>query len=94
MVGQHNTHPASFLLQFVHWSICDTKAVQLGAGVPMFVLEAVDTALDELHVVLGECAGLVCEDVLHLQEIWLGETRKKKKKHKVFPQIIKILIPM
>lgn len=63
----HNTHPASFLLQFVHWPICDAEAVQLGVGVAVLVLEAVDAALYELHVVLREGARLVREDVLHLQ---------------------------
>lgn len=63
----HNTHPASFLLQFVHRPICDAEAVQLGVGVAVLVLKAIDAALDELHVVLCECARLVREDVFHLQ---------------------------
>lgn len=62
----HNTHPASFLLQFVHRPICDAEAIHLGVGVAVIVLEAVDAALDELHVVLREGARLVREDVLHL----------------------------
>lgn len=67
MEGHHNTHPASFLLHFVHRSICDTESIQIGARVPVLVLEAIDAALDELHVVLSEGARLVCEDILHLR---------------------------
>lgn len=64
MEGHHNTHPASFLLYFVHRSICDTE---VGARILVFVLEAVNAALYELHVVLSEGARLVSEDILHLQ---------------------------
>lgn len=66
MEGRHNTHPASSLLQFAHRSICDTESVQLWACVLVAVLDAVNTALYELHVILSEGARLVCEDILHL----------------------------
>lgn len=69
MEGHHNTHLASFLLQFVHGSVCDAKSVQLRVPILGLVLEAVDAALDELHVVLSESARLVCEDVLNLQAV-------------------------
>lgn len=62
------THPASLLLQHAHGSICDTEAVQLGSRVGVLVLETVDAALDELHVVLGQRACLVREHVLYLGE--------------------------
>lgn len=67
MEGHHNTHLASFLLQLAHGSVCDADPVQLRAGVVGLVAEAVDAALDELHVVLSERARLVSEDVLDLQ---------------------------
>lgn len=69
MEERHNTHPASFLLQFVHRPICDAETVQLRVRVPVLVLEAVDAALYKLHVVLSERARLVCEDVLDLQAV-------------------------
>lgn len=58
------THLSSPLLQFTHRPVRHSEAVQL---VSVFVLEAVYTALDELHVVLGQCARLVCEYIFHLQ---------------------------
>lgn len=67
MEGHHNTHPASFLLQFAHRSICDTESVQLRARIPVLVLESVDAALDELHVILSEGPSLVGENILYLQ---------------------------
>lgn len=66
MEGHHNTHPASFLLHFVHRSICVTEPVQLIASIPVLVLKTVDAAFYELHVVLSERPCLVCEDILHL----------------------------
>lgn len=69
MEGRHNTHPASILLEFVHRSICDTESIQLRARIPVLVLEAVDAALYELHVILSESARLVCEDILDLQAV-------------------------
>lgn len=67
MEGHHNTHPASFLLWFAHRSIWDTEPIHLSASIPVFVLEAINAALDKLHVVLSEGACLVREDVFHLQ---------------------------
>lgn len=69
MEEHHNTHLASFLLQFVHGSICDAEPVQLWVCILGLVLEAVDAALYELHVILRESARLVCEDVLDLQAV-------------------------
>lgn len=67
MEGRHNTHPASFLLEFVHRSICDTESIRLWARVVVVVLEAVNAALYELHVILSESARLVRENILDLQ---------------------------
>ncbi len=61
------THLSSILLQFIHRPVRHSEAVQLAPGVSVFVLEAVYTALDELHVVLGQRACLVCEYIFHLQ---------------------------
>lgn len=69
MEGHHNTHLASFLLQFVHGSVCDAKSVQLRVCILGLVLEAIDATLYELHVILSESARLVCEDVLDLQAV-------------------------
>lgn len=65
----HNTHLASFLLQFIHGSVCDAKSVQLQIHILGVVLEAVNATLYELHVILSESASLVCEDVLDLQAV-------------------------
>lgn len=69
MEGHHNTHLASFLLQFVHGSVCDAKSVQLRVRILGLVLEAINATLYELHVILSESARLVCEDVLNLQAV-------------------------
>lgn len=69
MEEHHNTHLASFLLQFVHGSVRDAESVQLCVCTLGLVLEAVDAALYELHVILSESARLVCEDVLDLQAV-------------------------
>lgn len=69
MEGHHNTHLASFMLQFVHGSVCDTKSVQLRVLTLGLVLEAINAALYELHVILSESARLVCENVLDLQAV-------------------------
>lgn len=75
MEGRHNTHPASFLLEFVHRSICDTESIRLGARVMVVVLEAVNAALYELHVILSERARLVGENILDLQAMqWKWQT--------------------
>lgn len=83
MEGRHNTHPASFLLEFVHRSICDTEPIQLWARIPVLVLEAVNAALYELHVILSESARLVCEDILDLQAMWYKYMRLQTHKHSV-----------
>ena len=69
MEGHHNTHLASFLVQFVHGSVCDAKSVQLRVCILRLVLEAVNATLYELHIILSESARLVCEDVLDLQAV-------------------------
>lgn len=54
-------------MQHVHWPICHTEPIHLTPGLCVFILEAIDTALDKLHVVLGQRPRLVRENVLHLQ---------------------------
>lgn len=61
------THAPSLLMHFVHWPICHTEAIHLTPGLTVLILKTVYTALDKLHVVLSQCACLVCENVLHLQ---------------------------
>lgn len=65
--GYGATHRPRLLMQFVRWPICHREPIHLTPGLCVLILEAVYTALNELHVVLGQRPRLVCENVLHLQ---------------------------
>lgn len=61
------THRPSLLIQFVHWPVSHTEPIHLTPGLCVLILNAIYTALNKLHVVLGQRPSLVRENVLHLQ---------------------------
>lgn len=74
------THISGLLMQFVHWAICHTEPIHLTPGLCVLILEAIYTALNKLHVVLGQRPRLVGENVLHLR------ITEKDKQANVYPR--------